>query len=121
MFKGIGNLVSVLKHAGQMQGKFLELKEELARVRVEGSAGGGMVTVEASGHHKILAIRIDPSLTGAGDREMLEELVAAAVNQALDKAKQAAAEQMTRLTDGMDLPIVNEMLEKMGMGTGGGQ
>ncbi|MEX0702916.1 MAG: YbaB/EbfC family nucleoid-associated protein [Planctomycetales bacterium] len=116
MFKGIGNLVSVLKHAGQIQGKVGELKEELAKVRVEGSAGGGMVIVEASGHHKVLAVRIDSSLAN-GDREMLEELVAAAVNQALDKAKQAAAEQMSRLAEGMDIPGLGDMLEKMGLNT----
>lgn len=115
MFKGIGSLVSVLKNAGQMQGKFQEMKEELAKVRVEGTAGGGMVVVEASGHHKVLSIRIDPSLADGGDREMLEELVAAAVNQALDKAKQAAADQMTQLADGMEIPGVSDMLQQMGI------
>jgi DNA-binding YbaB/EbfC family protein len=94
------------------------MQEKLADLRVEGAAGGGMVTVEASGQQKILGCRIEPGLFAAGDREMLEELVAAAANQALDRAREAAAREMSGMMDGIDLPGLDETLSRLGL-TGG--
>ena len=98
----------------------VEMQEKLGEIKVEGTAGGGMVAVEATGHQKITAVRIEQSLLDDNDKEMLEDLVLAAVNQALDKAKQAAAEQMQGLTGDMDVPGLGDALEKFGLGGGAG-
>ena len=114
MLKGIGNLAAMFKQVQQFQGRMSEFQEHLGQVRVEGQAGGGMVTVEASGHQKILNIRVEESLLENDDREMLEDLLVAAVNQALDKAKEAAAEEMSKMTGDMNLPGLDEALSKFG-------
>ena len=118
MLKGIGNLAAIFKQAQQFQGKMSEMQENLGQVRVEGQAGGGMVTVEASGHQKILNIRVEESLLESNDREMLEDLLVAAVNQALDKAKEAAAEEMSKMTGDMNLPGLDDALAKFGLNGG---
>lgn len=111
MFKGMGSLLSLMKNAGELRGKMSAMQEELGKVRVEGSAGGGMVTAEANGQQKLLAVRIDPEFFAGGDREMLEDFVAAAVNQAMEKARAAAAEEMQKT---VEIPGFGEMLAKMG-------
>lgn len=115
MFKGLANLASLMKQAQEMQGKVVELQENLKRIRVQASAGGGMVTVEATGQPQFVACHIDPSLFESADQEMIEDLVVTAMNQALDKAKQAAADEMQKLTAGMDITGMREALSKMGM------
>ncbi len=88
VFKGLGNLAniaSLVKQAQEMGGKMQQIAETLKTRRAEGSAGGGLVTVEVNGLGEMLRLSIDPSL--AGDREMIEDLVPAAVNQAQVKAK----------------------------------
>ena len=121
MFGGIGNLASMLKNAPEimrraqeMQGRMAEIQEALAKVRVEGSAGGGMVRVQASGQQRIVGVSVEESVLG--DREMLEDLLVAAANQALEKAREAHAREMSKLTGGMDLGNMNDMLAKMGLG-----
>ena len=114
MLKGFGNIASMMKQASEMQGKLAEAKEQAASLRVEGIAGGEMVKVEATGDLKIVSIKIEPSLIETGDREMIEELVTAATNQALQKAKDAAASAMSDLAGGMDIPGLNEALSKLG-------
>lgn len=116
MFKGIGNIASIMKQAQAMQQRFGALQDDLGRLRVEGSAGGGLVTVEATGHLKIASVRIDPSLFRSDDREMLEDLVIAAANQALEKARTRAAEEMSKLTGGLEIPGMQEALSKLGLG-----
>ncbi len=116
MFKGLGNMASMMKQAQEMQGKMKEMQESLGSLKVEGSAGGGMVVVEASGPRKILSIRIEEELIGTDDKEMLEDLITAATNQALDKAKELAAEEMAKLTGGMDLPGLGDAMSKLGLG-----
>ena len=118
MLKGIGNLASMFKQAQQFQGRMSEIQENLGHLRVEGQSGGGMVTVEASGHQKILNIRVEESLLESDDREMLEDLLVAAVNQALDKAKEAAAEEMSKMTGDMNLPGLDEALSQFGLNGG---
>jgi hypothetical protein len=127
MFGNLGNLTSLLRNAPeimrqmqQMQGRMAELKENLSKVRVEGSAGGGMVKVEASGQQKILRVSVEESLLNSNDREMLEDLLVAATNQALEKAREAAAQEMTRLAGDVDLSGVGDMLSKLGIGGGNG-
>jgi DNA-binding YbaB/EbfC family protein len=90
------DLSALLAKAKQMQARLAEVQRELAARRVEGTAGGGMVTVVATGDLRILEIRIEPSLATAGDREMLQDLTAAAVNAALANAQRMVQEELQR-------------------------
>ena len=90
------DLGALLAKAKEMQTRLAELQRELAQRRIEGSAGGGMVTVVASGDLRILEIQIEPSLLASGDREMLQDLTAAAVNAALANAQRAVQEELQR-------------------------
>ena len=94
----------MMQQAQQMQGKLAELQEELAKRSVSGSAGGGMVTVEADGKGMVRRIRIDPSLITGGDVELLEDLVTVAVGDAQQKAAAMSAEEMGRLAGGLGIP-----------------
>jgi DNA-binding YbaB/EbfC family protein len=112
MFKGLSNLASLLRHAQQIGGQMGQLTEKMKNQRVTGSAGGGMVEIEVNGLMEVLRCHIDPQLLTGGDREMLEDLVQAAVNQAIAKGKQMHAETMRELTGGISLPGLQEALEK---------
>jgi DNA-binding YbaB/EbfC family protein len=118
MFKELSGLMQIMKLAPTIQGRVSAMQEKLADLRVEGSSGGGMVTVAATGQQRIVGCRIEPSLFASGDREMLEELIAAATNQALDRAREAAAQEMSGMMNGLDLPGLDETLSRLGM-TGG--
>lgn len=116
MFDQLKNLGNIMAQAQQMQGRMAEAKEKIAELRVEGSAGGEMVKVEATGDMTITNITIDPSLMETQDREMIEELTAAATNQALLKAKEAAASAMSEVAGGLNIPGLGDALSKMGLG-----
>jgi nucleoid-associated protein EbfC len=94
--------MKMLRQVQQMQGRMEKLQKELETETVEASAGGGAVTVVASGTQKIVSVRIDPD--AAGDAEMLQDLVLAAVNEALERSKEMASEKMSALTSGLGLP-----------------
>ena len=98
------DLGALLEKAREAQTKLQELQRDLATRRIEGSAGGGMVTAVATGALRILEIRIEPSLFESGDRAMLQDLTAAAVNAALTNAQQMIQEEMQRASAGMALP-----------------
>ena len=102
--KGIPNMGQIMKQAQQFQSKMAKLQEELNRRTVEASAGGGMVTVMANGAQEILSIRIDPEVVDPDDLEMLQDLVMAAVNDALSRAKEMVNQEMGQLTKGMNIP-----------------
>jgi len=112
MFKGLGNIAGMMKQFSEMQGRMQEMQDKLGKLRFEGSAGGGMVTVEANGQQKVLAIKIDQTLLDSGDKEMLEDLLAAGTNQALEKAREGAAAEMAQITGGMNIPGLEEALSK---------
>lgn len=114
MFKGLANLAQIMKQAQEAQSKMGELKERLGRLTASGAAGGGLVSVEMNGHQEVLGCRIDESLLRPADREMLEDLVVAATNEALRKVKEAAAGEFSQLAEGMDLGAMKEMLGGMG-------
>jgi nucleoid-associated protein EbfC len=114
MFKGLGQIASLMKSAHEIQGRMKEMQETLRRLKIEASAGGGMVTVEMNGQQQMLNCRIEKSLFESGDREMVEDLVVAAVNGALDKVKQTAAEEMSKLAGGMDIPGLSDTLAQLG-------
>ncbi|MFM1892306.1 MAG: hypothetical protein RLZ44_1383 [Pseudomonadota bacterium] len=97
---GIGNL---MKQAQKMQEEMQKAQEELARAEVTGEAGGGMVKVTMNGRHEVRRVEIDPSLMG-DDKEMLEDLVAAACNDAAHRIEARTKEQMSGLTAGLNLP-----------------
>lgn len=94
----------MFQQAQQMQGKLAELQEELAKRTVAGSAGGGMVSVEADGKGTVKRVRIDPSLVAGGDVELIEDLVTVAVGDAQQKAAQLGQEEMGRLAGGLGIP-----------------
>lgn len=117
MFKGLGqlaNLGGLMKQAQEMGEKMKQLTETLKTKRVTGSAGAGLVEVDANGVGEILAVRIDPELFAKQDREFLEDLIPAAVNSAQDKAKALYAEEMNSLTGGLNLPGLGEALGQFG-------
>lgn len=120
MLKGLGNLAnigSLLKQAQQMGSKMQQVTEDLKKQRAQGSAGAGLVSVEVNGVGEVLSCQIDPSLITAGDREMVEDLLPAAINAALVKSKQLHAEAMKSMADGLDMPGLNSMLSQL---SGGG-
>lgn len=95
------NIQNMMKQAQQMQER---LQKQMAEMRVEATAGGGMVTVTVSGHKQLLAIRIDPDVVSKEDVEMLQDLIVAAANDAGRKVDEALASQMQGLMGGMGLP-----------------
>ncbi len=116
MLKGLGNIATLMKQAQDMQGRMNELQDNLGQLRVQANAGGGMVTVEASGQQRILSCRIEQSLLESGDREMIEDLVVAATNSALEKAKESAKQEVTKLAGEVDIPGLGDALSKFGLG-----
>jgi nucleoid-associated protein EbfC len=98
---GMGNL---MKQAQQMQQKMMKMQEEMAAKTVDASVGGGMVTVTANGRAEVLSVKIDPQAVDPNDVEMLEDLVLAGVNEALRKAQDIMASEMSKLTGGMKIP-----------------
>lgn len=90
------DLNALMQQAQQLQQQMAQMQQDLEKVEVEGSAGAGMVKVKANGAMKVLGIEIDPSVLGE-DAEMLQDLVTAAVNNALDKAREAASSQVSSM------------------------
>ena len=105
--KLLGNL---MKQAQMMQEKMAKIQEEAAQKTVEASAGGGMVTVIANGKMEILSVKIEKDVINPDDADMLQDLITAAVNEALKKAQDMMSEEMGKLTGGLGIP---------GMGGGG--
>ncbi|HAS16640.1 MAG: nucleoid-associated protein, YbaB/EbfC family [Nitrospirae bacterium RIFCSPLOW2_12_42_9] len=95
----------ILKQAQKMQEQLAKIQEEAGNKTVEASSGGGMVTVTANGRQEILSIKIERDVVNPDDVEMLQDLVVAATNEALSKAKDMMAEEMKGLTGGMGLNI----------------
>jgi DNA-binding YbaB/EbfC family protein len=99
--KGMANM---MKQAQKLQAKMLKLQEEMAEKTVETAAGGGMVKVVANGKQQIVSIQIEKEVVDPEDVEMLQDLVLAAVNDALMKAQEMVSEEMGKLTGGMNIP-----------------
>jgi len=104
--KGIPNMGQLMKQAQQIQSKIAKLQEEMGDMKVEASSGGGMVTVTANGRQEILSVTIEKEVIDPDDAEMLQDLIIAAVNDALASAKHMVQEEMGKLTKGMSLPGV---------------
>jgi hypothetical protein len=87
-----------------MHGKISQLQEEMANKTVEASAGGGMVTLVMNGKQQVLSIRIDPEVVNREDVDMLQDLISAAVNEAIRKSQEMMTEEMKKITGGLSIP-----------------
>ncbi len=94
----------IMRQAQAFQEKLMKLQEEAGKKTVEASSGGGMITVVANGRQEILAVKIDPEVIKSGDVEMLQDLILAAVNEAIKKAQAMMAEEMKGVTGGLQIP-----------------
>ncbi|MBW1957184.1 MAG: YbaB/EbfC family nucleoid-associated protein [Deltaproteobacteria bacterium] len=99
--KGMGKM---MKQAQQLQSKMLKLQEEMADKTVETTSGGGMVKVVANGRQQILSIQIEKEVVDSDDVEMLQDLILAAINDALIKSQEMATQEMSKLTGGLNIP-----------------
>ena len=99
--KGVGNLQKMLKQAKEMQER---IQRETAEMRIEGSSGGGMVTVTLDGNKNLVSCRIDPEVVNKEDVEMLQDLIMAAFNDANTKVEEALSEKLGALGAGMKIP-----------------
>jgi DNA-binding YbaB/EbfC family protein len=95
---------NIMRQAQELQAKLAKVQQELAEAEIEASAGGGAVTVTVNGQQQLLSIKISPEAINPDDVEMLEDLVLAAVNEALTKSQEMAAKRMGKLTGGLNIP-----------------
>ncbi|MDF7667860.1 YbaB/EbfC family nucleoid-associated protein [Orbaceae bacterium ESL0727] len=101
---GKGGLGNLMKQAQQMQAKMQQVQEEIAKMEVTGESGAGLVKVTINGAHNCKRVEIDPSLVTDDDKEMLEDLIAAAYNDASRRLDESQKEKMAQVTGGMQLP-----------------
>lgn len=107
MLKGLGQLgdmAKIMKQAQEMQTKMAEMQEALNDIQVTGESGGGLVKVTASAKGAMSGLDIDPSILVASEKEMVEDLILAAIKDVQEKAQDRAQEEMAKVTDGMGLP-----------------
>ena len=102
--RGMGNMQGMMKQMQKMQKKMAEAQEQLGEERLEGTAGGGMVSVIVSGHKEVLEVKINEEVVDPDDIEMLQDLVVAATNDAIKKADDLTNSRMGQFTKGMNLP-----------------
>jgi nucleoid-associated protein EbfC len=113
VFNKLGMLADLMGNASKLRDTFEKAFESLGQIEVEGSAGGGAVTAKVNGRLEVVAVRIDPSLLAEPDAELLEDLIAAAVNAGLIKARETAAQSLSSLTGGLPMGLLS------GLGGGG--
>lgn len=118
MFGALGDIATLMKQAKEMQGKMGEVQDRLAKMRIRGSAGGGMVVIEVNGKQDVINCEIDTVLIEGGDREMLEDLVVSAMNDALAKSRDVAAESMKEAAGGLNIPGLEAAMSQLGLGPG---
>jgi nucleoid-associated protein EbfC len=99
--KGFGN---IMKEAQKLQAQMAAMQEEVGKKKVDATAGGGMVTVEANGKQELTAVKIDPEVVNKEDVQMLEDLVLAAANEALRKSRELVQQELGKLTGGLKIP-----------------
>lgn len=100
----MNNLNQIIQQAQKIQGQFQQMQAELENKRVEATSGGGMVRAVVNGRQELLELRIDKEVVDSRDVEMLEELVCAAVNKALENSREMMGREMSKLTGGASLP-----------------
>jgi DNA-binding YbaB/EbfC family protein len=94
----------MMKQAQQLQSKMLEMQEELGNKSVTAQVGGGMVEVVANGRQEVLSLRLDPEVVNPDDTDMLQDLILAAINDALNRSREMVSDEMAKLTGGMKIP-----------------
>jgi DNA-binding YbaB/EbfC family protein len=99
-----GGMGDLLKQAQEMQARIAKIQEELGQKTVAGSAGGGMVQVTVNGKFNLTAIKVEPAVINAAEKEMLEDLILAAVNDGMRKARDMISGEMTKITGGFKIP-----------------
>jgi DNA-binding YbaB/EbfC family protein len=104
MFKGLGQLASLLTNPQRIRDEMEKLQQRVGQVTAEGDAGGGMVRVRVNGKMEVLGFTLSAEAMALNDREMLEDLLRAATNQALDKARRSVAEETQKMAAGLGLP-----------------
>ncbi len=102
--KNFGNMGNIMNQAKKIQDRLASVQEEMALKTIEGSAGGGMVTVTANGRQEIVSLKIEPEVVNPEDIEMLQDLVQAAVNDALRKSQEMVQQEMSKITGGLKIP-----------------
>ena len=100
----IGAMGNLLKQAQDMQARMAKIQEELANKTVEGSAGGGMVQVTVNGQFNVTAVKIEASVINAAEKDMLEDLILAAVNDGVRTARDLVSSEMSKITGGLKIP-----------------
>jgi len=100
----MNNISQLLQQAQKMQGRFKQIQTELENKKIEATSGGGMVRAVVNGKQELLELRIDKDIVDPKDVEMLEELVCAAVNKALENSREMLGQEMSKLTGGFNLP-----------------
>lgn len=104
MAQSIGGMGNLLKQAQEMQARIAKIQEQLALKTVEGSSGGGMVQVTVNGQFNLSGVRIDPTVINPQEKEMLEDLIVAAVNDGMRKAREMVSVEMSKITGGLKIP-----------------
>ncbi len=104
MSKGLNPFGNIVKQAQELQERLGQVQEQAAARTVEASAGGGMVTAVVNGRLELVALRIEPEVFKSDDRDMLQDLVIAAVNQGIRRAQEMMAEEMKKVTGGLKIP-----------------
>jgi DNA-binding YbaB/EbfC family protein len=100
----VKNLTSMMKQAQKLQARMMEMQAELGNRTVSAQAGGGMVEAVANGRQELVSLRIDPEVVVPEDVDMLQDLIQAAVNEALNRSREMMAAEMAKLTGGMQIP-----------------
>jgi DNA-binding YbaB/EbfC family protein len=100
----VKNLSGLMKQAQKLQARMAEMQEEVGNRTVTAQAGGGMVEAVANGRLELVSLRIDPEVANPDDVEMLQDLILAAVNEALNRAREMMSQEMAKLTGGMQIP-----------------
>ena len=95
---------NIMKQAQQLQQRIAKAQEELGSLKVEGTVGGGVVTAVVSGDQKVQSIKIDPEVVNPDDVEMLEDLLLAAINEGLERSREAASQHLSKATGGLNIP-----------------
>ena len=113
--KNLANMASLMQQAGGIQEKMAAAKEQISRLRVEGTAGGDLVRITVTGDLHVVSISMQQGIIESRDREMIENLTKIAMENAIQKAKEAAAREMTDIAGGMNIPGLQEAIAKMGM------
>lgn len=104
MAKGLGGMGNLFKQAQEIQARLAQVQEELARRTVEASSGGGMVRVTVNGQFACTSVKIDPAVINSQEKDMLEDLILAAFNEGVRRAREMASEEMGKVTGGLKIP-----------------